>query len=313
MSVSESYIDSSTVKRLSVLTPWRTALAIAFDWAVIIAAIAVSQWAGNILVYLLSVAVIGGRMHGFGVLLHEFAHYRFIDKRKELSDWVCDLLLSWPILTTIGAYRRNHLAHHRYTNTDKDPDWVIKLGNRKFIFPQSWQHGVLTMLSYLLVVGSIIDVFSIARRLGAMEQQPLSYRLARLGFYIAWVQIFTLTGTWMGFLLYWAVPYLTTFFLLMHIRSVAEHFGSMDYSHELGGTRSVIPFYWERAFFAPHNVNHHLEHHLYPSVPFYNLPALHRALMQNPAYVARAHNTRGYTVGLVRETLSGAHPFPIKA
>src|SRR4051812_47779217 len=99
--MSESYIDAVALKRLSALTPWRTAFAIAFDWAVILAAIATSQWCNNILVYLLAVAIIGGRMHGFGVLLHEFAHYRFIDKRKDLSDWVCDLLLSWPILTTI--------------------------------------------------------------------------------------------------------------------------------------------------------------------------------------------------------------------
>jgi fatty acid desaturase len=310
--MAENYLDSTHLKRLSALTTGRTAFAIAFDWAVIALAIIVSQAADNLLIYLLAVAIIGGRMHGFGVLLHDFAHYRFIDGRKELSDWICELTLSWPILTTVAAYRRNHLAHHRYTNTDKDPDWVFKLGTRKFTFPQSWQHGVLTLLSYLVVIGSVLDVFSVMKRLGSPDKPSLSYRLARLGYYLAWAAFFTLTGSWMLFVLYWLVPYLTVFFMLMHIRSVAEHFGSMDYSHELGSTRSVLPFFWERAFFAPHNVNYHLEHHLYPSVPFYNLPALHKLLMQNPAYVARAHNTRGYTLGLVRETLSGAQPQPIK-
>ncbi|HTN61463.1 MAG TPA: fatty acid desaturase family protein [Devosia sp.] len=310
--MAENYLDPVHLKRLSTLTPWRTVLAVAFDWTVIAAAIIIAESANNIVVYLLAVAIIGGRMHGFGVLLHDFAHYRFIDGRKALSDWICELTLSWPILTTVAAYRRNHLAHHRYTNTDKDPDWVFKLGTRKFTFPQSWQHGVLTLLSYLVVVGSVLDVFSVMKRLSNPDKPPLGYRLARLGYYLAWAAFFTLTGSWMLFLLYWLVPYLTVFFMLMHIRSVAEHFGSMDYSHELGSTRSVLPFFWERAFFAPHNVNYHLEHHLYPSVPFYNLPALHKLLMQNPAYVARAHNTRGYTLGLVRETLSGAQPQPIK-
>lgn len=309
--MSESYIDAATVKRLSTLQSWRTAAAIVFDWAVIVACIVVSEMTRNILVYLIAVWVIGGRMHGFGVLMHEFAHYRFLDKQKTLSDWVGDLTLAWPILTTVDAYRRNHLAHHRYTNTDKDPDWVVKIGTRKFTFPQSWREALLTLGSYLIVVGSIIDVMGILRRLGKLEKQPLGYRLARLGFYVAWAVFFTLTSSWMTFLLYWAIPYLTTFFMLMHVRSVAEHFGSMDYSQELGSTRSVLPFYWERAFFAPHNVNHHLEHHLYPSVPFYNLPELHRELMKNPDYVARAHNTRGYTVGLVRETITGAGPRPV--
>ncbi|MEO5807334.1 fatty acid desaturase family protein [Devosia sp.] len=313
MPVAEVYLDPATLKRLSTLKTWRTALAIAFDWGVIALCVAASQAAHNIVVYLVAVAIIGGRMHGFGVLLHDFAHYRFIDKRKALSDWVCELTLSWPILTTVAAYRSNHLAHHRYTNTDKDPDWMFKLGNHKFTFPQSWQHGVLTLASYLLVIGSVLDVFSVAKRLSGAEKPPLSYRLTRLGYYLALAILFTLTGSWMLFVLYWLVPYLTTFFLLMHIRSVAEHFGSMDYSHELGSTRSVLPFYWERAFFAPHNVNYHLEHHLYPSVPFYNLPQLHQALMANPAYVSRAHNTRGYTTGLVRETLTRAQPRPNSA
>lgn len=303
--MTESYLDSTTVKRLSALDSRQTVLALAFDWGVIAASIAVSQWAQNPLVYLLAIAVIGGRMHAFGVLLHEFAHYRFLSKDKALSDWVCDLFLSWPLLTTVESYRQNHLPHHRYTNTDKDPDWVFKLGKRKFTFPQRWQHAVLDLLSYLLVIGSIIDVFGMLGRLRTAQKPPLSYRLLRLGFYLALAAAFTVLGIWMDVLLYWFVPYFTAFFLLMHIRSVAEHFGSMDYSHELSSTRSVLPYFWERAFFAPHHVNYHLEHHLYPSVPFYNLPQLHAALMANPAYAARAHNTRGYTTGLLRETVFG--------
>jgi fatty acid desaturase len=33
-----------------------------------------------------------------------------------------------------------------------------------------------------------------------------------------------------------------------------------------------------RAVLFPHHVNYHLEHHLYPAVPHYRLPALHRLL-----------------------------------
>src|SRR5690606_18336368 len=122
--MTESYLHPASLKRLSVLQTWRTAAAILFDWAVIGAAIAISQWAQNPIVYLIAVAVIGGRMHGFAVLVHDFAHYRFTNGKKEQSDWIGDLLLAWPVLTTVGSYRTNHLAHHRYTNTDRDPDWT---------------------------------------------------------------------------------------------------------------------------------------------------------------------------------------------
>jgi fatty acid desaturase len=33
-------------------------------------------------------------------------------------------------------------------------------------------------------------------------------------------------------------------------------------------------------FFAPKQVNYHLEHHLYPSIPFYYLPRVHAVLRQ---------------------------------
>ena len=35
---------------------------------------------------------------------------------------------------------------------------------------------------------------------------------------------------------------------------------------------------WLEWLLFPHRVNYHIEHHLYASVPHYNLPALHREL-----------------------------------
>lgn len=34
----------------------------------------------------------------------------------------------------------------------------------------------------------------------------------------------------------------------------------------------------------PHHVAYHLEHHLFPAVPHYNLPKLHLALAADPRY-----------------------------
>ena len=304
MSDTTSYLDAKTIKRLSVLTPWRTALAVVLDWLVIAIAIAASQYAHNFLVYIVAVVVIGGRQHAFGALMHEFAHYRFIDN-KGVSDWVGDVFVAWPILASVDSYRRNHLAHHRYTNTDKDPDWVIKIGTRKFTFPQEWQSAVLSLVAYVAVIGSVLDMVQAIQRLRALDTSTRAYKLTRLAFYLAWAVLFTLTGTWLQFLLYWLVPFLTVFFLVLYVRSVAEHFGGeMNYGDELGSTRTVLPYVWETWFFAPHMVNYHLEHHLYPSVPYYNLPELHRALMANPTYASRAHITRGYSIGLVRECLA---------
>jgi fatty acid desaturase len=306
-------IDQKSVKALSVLSPWRTAAAIAFDWAVIAAAIWASATISHPLAYVLAVFIIGGRMHALGVLIHDFAHYRFISD-KRLSEWVGDLLLAWPLGTTVDGYRRNHLAHHRYTNTGQDPDWVIKLGTQEFTFPQTWQYVLANLAGYFIGTSSYRDLRMITRRLKAGEPAPLGYRVARLSFYVAVAIALTLTGTWVGFLLYWAVPFFTTLLLLLYVRSVAEHFGGMEYDHELTSSRTVYPHRWETIFFAPHNVNYHLDHHLYPSVPFYNLPKLHALLLADPEYRSTAHLTRGYSTGLVRECLApaAATPYPAR-
>jgi fatty acid desaturase len=107
-------------------------------------------------------------------------------------------------------------------------------------------------------------------------------------------------GFWKELLLLWLVPYLTVFNLLLHVRSIAEHFATEN-DDPLNITRTTIIPAWEKIFF-PKNINYHLEHHLYPAVPFYRLPALHRELMGQPTYRQKAHVTYSY-FGVLRECL----------
>jgi fatty acid desaturase len=300
MNVYKASIDSDELKELSILQPWSTVAALALDWA----AIALSSYVGGAWLYLLAVAVIAGRMHGLGVLMHEAAHFRFL-KNRQIADVVADLLIAWPIMATVDGYRQNHLAHHQHTNTDKDPDWTAKLGKAAYTFPQQLRMMAFSLFGYLVAVNSLRDLAHILPRL-AQAKQTGRYKLARLAYYLVVAAFITLFGVWKGFLLYWMVPYLTLFFLFLYVRGVAEHFGSMDYDEELDSTRTVVPYFWERFFFAPHNINYHLEHHLFPGVPFYNLPKLRATLMRDETYRAKAHITRGYSTGVLRECLATA-------
>ena len=173
----------------------------------------------------------------------------------------------------VNGYRNNHLAHHRYTNSERDPDWIVRVGKLKFTFPMSWRTALFNLAGNLLIVGSLYDVAQTAPRLSQpLDTTSRRRKLARLAFYLAILVAVTLTGAHgQAFAKYWLLPYFSGFFFLMYIRAVAEHYGAMEYEDELTDTRSVLPFFWERLF-IPHNVNYHLEHHLYPSVPFYNLP-----------------------------------------
>ena len=128
-------------------------------------------------------------------------------------------------------------------------------------------------------------------------------KIGRILFYVVLFTALTIGGAgfWKYYLLLWFVPYLSTFFMFQYIRSVAEHFGELAYDHLLTSTRSVKPNLVERFFIAPHQVGYHLEHHLYPGVPFYHLPKLHEVLMEDSMYNAKAHITQGYVNGLLNE------------
>ncbi len=301
MGQSLDFIDRQELRALSQLKPWRTAFAMLLDWAIIFAAIVVGELIGNWFIWAIAIAVIAGRMHAFGVIMHEFAHYRFI-KNKQLSDWVGDIFLAWPIGTTVAAYRSNHLAHHRYANTDKDPDWTVKLGTRIYTFPQEMRVAVLNFFGYFVAVSSIRDMRMAFPRLQNDDSSSRLRLFVRLGYYGVLGVAIIYSGYLVLYIFYWVIPYFTLFFLILYIRSVAEHFGdTMDYSSEMSGTRTVIPHFWETWFFCPHNINFHIEHHLYPSVPYYNLPALSDALMDNKSFSDEAHMTNGYVTGLLRE------------
>ena len=108
MSAKSPRIDPRELKRLSVLRPHRTLLAIGFDWAIIAGAIAFSKVMQHPLAYVAAVMVIAGRMHAFGCLMHEAAHYRIIRNRK-LSDWMSDLLAALVAYPAADAEARRAL------------------------------------------------------------------------------------------------------------------------------------------------------------------------------------------------------------
>jgi len=60
------------------------------------------------------------------------------------------------------------------------------------------------------------------------------------------------------------------------MRFIAEHYGTPWNEGQMAGTRTVVSnrinaFFWN-------NINWHIGHHVYPSVPWYNLVELHKAL-----------------------------------
>jgi fatty acid desaturase len=113
-------------------------------------------------------------------------------------------------------------------------------------------------------------------------------RAARLGFYALSSATLTYFDTWHALFLYWIVPFCTWHIAAQYIRLICEHSAVASDQEEYAITRTTIPTWPESIFLLPCNVGYHLEHHWYPSVPFYHLQQLHQALMERRGFRVHA-------------------------
>ena len=123
-------IDPLELKSLYEIKPLVHASAILFNWLIIAGAIWLCLQFPSVWLYILTVIVVGARMHALAILMHDATHFRFLHSKK-WNDILTNIITMYPIFTSIEKYRANHLAHHSYLNTDDDPDWFAKLGNLK--------------------------------------------------------------------------------------------------------------------------------------------------------------------------------------
>ena len=54
-----------------------------------------------------------------------------------------------------------------------------------------------------------------------------------------------------------------------------------DLASPLTAARTNTGPRWLLWLFFPHHVNFHIEHHMYPSIPFYNLPRAHAEMLKH--------------------------------
>jgi fatty acid desaturase len=291
------FLTKSEVSHFSQISSWRFFGAVAIEVLTIVLAIYLSERYWNIPLYIAVVIVIGSRMHALAVLMHDATHYRASSNRRinEFTGEVLALLVS----ITMQGYRNTHFAHHRELNTENDPDWIRKLGAPEFSFPKSPRAIILMLSQYALGLKSYGEAKKI-KKMKNMGNISTRLKILRAAFILLIIASAILFGFWKQLILYWPIPLVTSFMFFLQIRSVAEHF-AVEYQHMLNHTRTVVAPFWERWLFAPHGVNYHLEHHLYPSVPFFQLPRLHRYLMTKDEFARSAHITKGYTTGLFRE------------
>ena len=280
----QDYFSSGEIARLKQPSAWRSTWLILHCWGVIVGTwVVVGLWT-NPLTVLLGILIVGTRQLGLGILSHDGAHLSLY-RNKALNDWVCEWILSRPLLGgSIDRYRRYHLKHHRYTQQPEDPD--LGLSAPFPISRASFRRKVLRDLTgrtglkqYGAAVRGAFAADELHRGFAGRARKGLTQLGPNFLINLVLFGGFALTGVWYLYFLLWWVPALTWNKLVSRIRNIGEHAGVPDDDDPLRNTRTTLANVLERAFLAPYFVNYHLEHHLFVSCPCYRLRQAHRLLL----------------------------------
>jgi len=247
---------------------WLTLLARAAAWPAVVR--------GGALLAGVAYTVIA--LNAFVLLMHEGMHGILF--ARHAWNWAGSVLLGSTFFMSFTAYRVMHTRHHKYLGESRDPD----------DYHNYVRHPALVWALHFLrlSVGSLLYLalipFLALRHATPRERQRILLEYGILfALYCAvlrFVPLSTLAVVWFAPLL--VVGSLTA------IRGFTQH-GITDASDPYIASRTILPHPIVR--FLLLNENFHLEHHLFPEVPSYNLPELHRLIW--PA-MPRAVSARGY-------------------
>ena len=275
-------------------------------WFWIVLAFALVALWPNVLTVILALIILGAKQLGCAIIMHDTSHYSMFKSRR-MNDLIGNWFGAYPLVHNVQQYRPYHLRHHLATGTDEDPDINLAKGYpttrpslvRKFsrdllgLSGFRGYYGIFAMhLGYLKYnLGNYVEKIIKEERgyLWANAWKNLRGPIASnaILFGICWA-----IGQPLLYLL-WPASMLTTYMLILRIRSMAEHSMVQDLSDPLRNTRTLKANVLEKMLFAPLNVNYHLEHHLLFTVPSYNFPQMHSKLMDRGLY-EKANYSEGY-------------------
>ncbi len=289
MSRPTDYLPADTLAELRRKSDLRGLGSIAWTWGWIMGCLALYVWQPGVLTFLFGFIVISGRHLALAILMHEGAH-RLLLNNVRWNDRVTQWLTAYPVMLNMLPYRDMHLRHHKNTWTEDDPDLglatALPVTRRSFARKMLRDITGQTGYARYRFIARLSAGLSPDKR--GLEGRPLSRVLATFarnqhGFLITnalMLAALTAAGRPEAFLLLWWLPAMTGYSVVLRIRNIAEHAVVTDPGEELRQTRTTLTSWWVRFLMAPHNVNYHLEHHLFMSVPQYNLPRAHRLLAE---------------------------------
>lgn len=284
-------LPAETLKELNKVDNMHGALSVLTTLAIIVLVVAVTLNAWSVWTVLLAMVIMASRHHSFAILAHDAVHYRLFNSRflNEAVGRFCGYMIGVSMCT----YRVVHRLHHNHLYEKIDPDIPLMGGyprGRNYLLKKLFKDLTFRTAhmnyGYFFGAPAVNDdtgkaVSPLADTSPRLRAQALNDRWIMIAVQVAMFGLSILTGYWIEYLLLWVVPGISLFQVILRLRAVLEHGAPSDATDVRKAARTNICPKWLAWLLFPHQVNYHLEHHLYPAIPHYKLAAAHQAMKDN--------------------------------
>ncbi len=247
-------------------------LAVALRQALLFAGAFAAGWAFDSLWVRVPAAIVLGICVFDGtILLHEVVHRTVFRSDRPRAYRLLGLLYALPSGLSPTQFTRWHLDHHaELGSTDDDPKRAQLSPKRN----ARW-------LKLLYATPALFPIyFRAARRAMAGYPAPLRRtilleRAAATLLHLAVAAAIVLAGGWERAVWLWAVPVFVVFPPVFTLNRLGQHYDVVPGEPSKWGTRMARSRFWDAVWLWS---SYHLEHHYFPTVPFYRLRDLNAAL-----------------------------------
>jgi fatty acid desaturase len=269
------------IRDLYAVRPQWNIVALLFPTIWILSVAAMEKWP-NFPVRIAGILIIGVSIQAMAIIMHEALHANLF--RQPVWDRWVGFVMAVPAFFSFTAYKVAHLNHHRYTRTDKDQDELPNMcrNRQQYVALYYGWFVVGTFLYFFIVPWKALRIARSRDRSRICTEYLLMFLM--YGF-VVWLAI--RSGHSMSLFWYWLFPAQVAIFL-SNVRGLAEHLGTEGSGDAISRTRTVTSN--KLVSFLMLNLNYHLEHHLFPAVPWYSLPKAHQML--KPIYQNRQPDVR---------------------
>ncbi len=229
----------------------------------------------------LCVVILANQLHGFTVLQHECGHRNAY--KNDGWNRLVGCALAWFIFMPYTTFKECHRRHHRYLgDPEHDPDEWNYTGGRARWIPVR----IATFVPRFIFM-------SLTRYTTDVRNKVITELVFNL---VTWTML--IIGSWQlelfnEFLLIFALPLFLLAAIINPLSRGYEHWplariAEDDRDSRLDIAKTTISVTHPFVSWIWANINYHVEHHVYPGVPFYNLPRV-AELMKKRQYLRHRH------------------------